>query len=48
MAPGGPGAAPPSGAMVPPMSAQPGFGMVSKVTHTLYLNRNTDEYGTPR
>ncbi|XP_077431370.1 clathrin coat assembly protein AP180 isoform X11 [Vanacampus margaritifer] len=27
VAPGGPGAAPPSGAMVPPMSAQPAFGM---------------------
>uniref|UniRef100_A0A4W6E6F2 Clathrin coat assembly protein AP180 n=1 Tax=Lates calcarifer TaxID=8187 RepID=A0A4W6E6F2_LATCA len=26
-APGAPGAAPPGGAMVPPMSAQPGFGM---------------------
>lgn len=28
-APGAPGAAPPGAAMVPPMSAQPGFGMVS-------------------
>lgn len=27
-APGAPGAAPPVAAMVPPMSAQPGFGMV--------------------
>lgn len=30
-APGAPGAAPPGAAMVPPMGAQPGFGLVSVV-----------------
>lgn len=34
-APGAPGAAPPSAAMVPPMVAQPGFGMVSLTSLTV-------------